>query len=232
MTESFPFFKKIIFLEEVLNVFKKFLFVFFLFVFIFICNCSVFASGSVPGLAYNIPESPEYPNHNYIFIYRLETGGTSGSGVYMIKYYEPIIVNDISNGAGYKLRISFESGLVYKYNPSSDTFELEYPRPYNGSIYANYKDYDGNWVHWNDPNVVLGMFPLAANHDIYINDDVLFFWTIQKNLDSPHLYRLPVTEMMKTLLAVGGRTLGVALVIFGIVLAISWVRNLVSWFLP
>lgn len=213
-------------------MFRKIFIVFFISIFIFIFTCSAFASGNVvPGLAYNIPESPEYPNHNYIFIYRLEMGDPSVNGVYMLKYYEPFIVNDVSNGAGYKLRILFDSGLLYKYNPSSDTFELESPRAFSGSQYGYYMDSDGNWVHWNDPNAVLGMFPLAANHDIYFNDGTLFFWTIQKNLDSPHLYREVVTEMVKTLLKVGGRVLGVALVIFGIVLGVSLVKSWIFSFL-
>jgi len=213
-------------------VFRKFLFIFFLSIFIFVFACSAYASGdAVSGLIWDIPESSDYPNHTYIFIYRLETGNQSTSGVFMVKYYMPIVLKDISTTTSYALRLNCLNALYYKYNSDSDTFELSGNGLQNVNFIAFYKDSDNNYVRWDDPNVVIGLFPLASNHNIKLDDGTLFFWTPQQNTNSHLLYRLPVTEMMKTLLIVGGRTFGVALMIFGIVLGVLWVKRLISWFL-
>lgn len=208
---------------------KKFIFVFFVFILIFSFSYNSFASGGVAGLTYNVPESPDYPNHTYIFIFNWETGNESTSGVFMLKYYMPFVVKEMSSSV---LRISYVNGLRYKYNPDTDEFEMfGAPHLHNNHITGIYKNSDGEFVNWDDPTAVTGIFPLASNHNIYLDDDTLFFWTPQQSISCPHLYRLPVTEMMKTLLVVGGRTLGIVLAAFGIVLGVSLVKRLIFWFL-
>lgn len=208
-------------------MFKKFLFVFFLLVFIFTCICSVFASGDVvPGLTYEVPESPEYPNHTFIFIYE-RFMNDSGDGVFMIKYYMPITLNNRSSSTVARLDIVFSNGLQYKYNPSNGEFEPFGRFPKDERIACYFQNENREFCsHWDDPDVFYyGIRPLASNHNIYVDDGTLFFWTPQQNTTSPLLYRLPVTEMMRTILTVGGRVLGVALLIFGIVLGVSLVKN-------
>ena len=217
-------------------MFKKIVFVFsvFIFIFSFTCNSS-FADGGVLGLTWDIPESPDYPNHTYIFIYERflggASGGSAGDGVFMLKYYMPITLNKRYE---HYLELQYTNGLLYRYNFENDEFEPVYPSTVIGSnsIPGYYYNEDGEPVAWNDPDVFYGgFFPLAANHNIHLSDDTLFFWTPQQSTNCPHLYRLPVTRMMKTLLTVGGRTLGVALAIFGIVLAISSVKRWIFSFL-
>lgn len=211
-------------------MFKKFLFVFFLSIFVFVFACSAYASGNVvSGLTYNIPESPEYPNHTYILIYRRETGNPTTSGIFMLKYYIPIVFNVQSNST--MLRCDYVNGLHYRYDPSTDTFVQPIPGLRDDYILGTFRDAEGNSVRYDDPNAVQGIFILASNHNIYLNDGTLFFWTIQQNTESPYLYREVVTEMVKTLLTVGGKTLGVALMIFGIVLGVLWVKRWIFLFL-
>ena len=213
-------------------MFKKFIFILSVFVLVFSSICiSSFADGGVLGLTWDIPESPDFPNHTYIFIYSLETGNPSTSGIYLLKYYMPIVFLDKSSSVVIRLRLEYVNGLRYKYNSSSDTFEPVGSFPGSNSLYGYYRNSDGEYVNWDDPSAVTGLFPLASNHNIYLNDDTLFFWTPQMSTNCPHLYRLPVTQMMKTLLVVGGRTLGVVLAIFGIVLAISSVKRWIFSFL-
>ena len=217
-------------------MFKKFIFILSVFVLIFflISNTS-FADGGVLGITYDVPESPDYPNHTYIFIYERflggASGGSAGDGIFMLKYYMPIVLEKRSN---VRLQLQYTNGLLYRYNTESDEFEPVYPSSIIGSnsISGYYYDEDMEPVPWNDPDVFYyGFRPLSANHNIYLSDDTLFFWTPQRSMNCPHLYRLPVTRLVVTLLTVGGRTLGVALAIFGIVLAISSVKRLISWFL-
>ena len=216
-------------------MFKKIVFVFsvFILIFSFTCNSS-FADGGVLGLTYNIPESPEYPNHTYIFIYERflggASGGSAGDGVFMLKYYMPITLNKRSE---HYLELQYTNGLLYRYNTESDEFEPVYSSIIgSNSIPGYYYNEDREPVAWNDPDVYYaGFIPLASNHNIYLNDDTLFFWTPQMSTNCPHLYRLPVTRMMKTLLTVGGRTLGIVLAAFGIVLGILWVKRLIFSFL-
>ena len=202
-------------------MFKKIVFIFSVFILIFSFTCNTFADGGVTGLTWDIPESSDYPNHTYIFIFDLQTGNASTTGVFMLKYYMPVTLLDISGPATYALKLNYVNGLYYKYDSISDTFV---PFPTDGlcsnDFNTFFKDSDDNWVHWDDPSAVIGLFPLASNHNIYLDDDTLFFWTIQQNINSPHLYRPQVEAMVKTLLVVGGRTLGIVLAIFGIVLAI------------
>ena len=214
-------------------MFKKILFIFFLFVFIFIYAGSAFASGDVvPGLTYEVPESPDYPNHTFIFIYE-RFMNDSGDGVFMVKYYMPIVLSDRSSSTIACLEIAFSNGLHYKYNPSNDEFEPVGGFPKDDRITSFFLNENREHCHWDDPDVIYyGIRPLASNHNIYIDDGTLFFWTPQQNTNSPLLYRVQITEMMKTILAVGGRTLGIVLVAFGIVLGTLCLKNLVSWFLP
>ena len=123
--------------------------------------------------------------------------------------------------------------MIYKYNPNSDEFEIfGTPYPHNNGIMGFFYDSDKNPVDWDSDEVYYGGFiPLASNHNIYLDDDTLFFWTPQMSQDSPHLYRLPVTRLVVTLLTVGGRTLGVVLAIFGIVSVALWVKRWVFSFL-
>ena len=214
-------------------MFKKIIFIFSVFILVFSTVSSGFASGGVTGLTYNVPESSDFPNHTYIFIYSHETGHPSNSGIYMIKYYMPITFLDKSRPASsyFRLRSELVNALYYKYNSNNDTFELHFSGPSNVTLDATFLDVDGNGVSWDDPSAVTGIFPLASNHNIYLDDGTLFFWTPQMSTDCPHLYRLPVTQMVKTLLVVGGRTLGIALAAFGIVLAISSVKRWIFSFL-
>ena len=213
-------------------MFKKFLFVFFISISIIIFNCSVFASGCViPGLTYEVPEDPDYPNHKYIFVYERYMDD-SGDGIFMIKLDMPIVLVDNSSSTITNLFIEFNNGLYFKYNNSNGKFEPFGGYPRSDRISCVFKNGNGELCLWDDPDVCkYGVKPLASNHNIYIDDGTLFFWTPQQNMNSPLLYRLPVTEMMGTILVVGGRTLGIVLVAFGIVLATLWVKNLVSWFL-
>ena len=214
-------------------MYKKFIFILSVFVLIFFVTSSSFASSGVTGLTYNVPESPDFPNHTYIFIYQHETGHPSTSGMYLLKYYMPIVLIDKSRPASsyFRLRIELVNALSYKYNPDSDIFEPHGTFPRNVTLDGTFMDVDGNGVSWDDPSAVTGIFPLASNHNIYIDDDTLFFWTPQMSTDCPHLYRLPVTQMMKTLLVVGGRTLGIVLAIFGIVSVALWAKRLIFSFL-
>lgn len=211
---------------------KKIIFILSVFILIFSFSYNSFASGNVvSGLTWNVPESPDFPNHTYIFIYE-HVANNPNDGIYMIKYYMPIVLLDKSSSTYYRLRMELVNALYYKYNPSTDTFEPQLgSQPKNVGFYGNYVDSNGNDVPWDDPTAVTGIFPLASNHNIYVDDGTLFFWTIQQNTNSPHLYRPQVEAMMKTLLVVGGRTLGVLLVIFGIVLGILWAKRLIFLFL-
>lgn len=211
-------------------MYKKFIFILSVFILIFSFSYNSFASdGGVLGLTYNIPESPDFPNHTYIFIYERflggAAGGSAGDGIFMLKYYMPIVLNKRYE---HNLALQYTNGLLYRYNNEIDEFEPVYPDIIgSNNIPGNYYNEDREFVPWNDPDVFYyGFRPLAANHNIYLTDDTLFFWTPQMSTNCPHLYRLPVTQMMKTLLVVGGRTLGVALLIFGIVLGIS---SVVRW---
>lgn len=212
-------------------MFKKNIFLFSVSILIFFAvSNSSFADGGVLGLTWDVPESPEFPNHTYIFIYE-HIANNPNDGIYMIKYYMPIVLLDKSSSAYYRLRMELVNALYYKYNPSTDTFVLQGPGLRNVGFYGNFVDSDGNDVHWNDPTAVTGIFPLASNHNIYVDDGTLFFWTLQQSISSPHLYRPQVVAMMKTLLVVGGRTLGIALAIFGILLGISLVKRWIFSFL-
>jgi hypothetical protein len=233
MTKVIPFFQKI--LKEVCNVYKKFIFILFVFILIFINICSSsFADGGVLGLTYNIPESPDYPNHTYIFIYERflggASGGSAGDGIFMLKYYMPIVLEKRSD---VRLQLKYINGLHYRYNTESDEFEPVFPSIIaSDNIHGFYYNEDKEPVPWNDPDVFYyGFRPLASNHNIYLDDDTLFFWTPQMSTDCPHLYRPQVMAMVKTLLVVGGRTLGIALAIFGIVLGISSVKRWIFSFL-
>ena len=211
-------------------MYKKFILIFSVFVLVFfIVSNNTFADGGVTGLTWDIPESSDYPNHTYIFIFSLETGNQSTSGTFMLKYYMPFVLQKLSDSV---FRFSYVNGLYYKYDSVSDTF-LPFPTDglYSNNFNTFFKDSDGDFVDWDDPTAVTGLFPLASNHNIYLDDDTLFFWTIQQNINSPHLYRPQVEAMVKTLLVVGGRTLGIVLAIFGIVLAISLVKRWIFSFL-
>jgi len=214
-------------------VFKKFFIIFFLSIFIFVFNRGVFASGDVvPGLTYEVPESPDYPNHTFIFIYE-RFMNDSGDGVFMVKYYMPIVLSDRSSSTIACLEIVFSNGLHYKYNPSNDEFEPVGGFPKDDRITSFFLNENREYCrHWYDDDVYYyGFKPLASNHNIYLDDGTLFFWTPQQNTNSPLLYRIHITEMMKTILTVGGKTLGIVLVAFGIVLGVSLVKSWIFSFL-
>ncbi len=166
-------------------MYKKFIFILSVFILIFSFFSFSFAADPVPGLVYDIPESPDFPNHTYIFIYERYMGD-SNDGVYLIKYYMPIVLVDRSTPTVSSLRLDLSNALYYKYNFDDDAFYPVGTLPYNVGFDGIFQDVDRNNILWNDTSVTYSsLFPLAANHNIEIDDGTLFFWTPQMSQDSP-----------------------------------------------